>query len=31
MTVKASVAFGSATWAVSEMGMNRLGTWEREM
>jgi len=29
--VKAVVKFGSATWAVSEMDMIRLGTWERKM
>jgi len=29
--VERTVVFGSETWAVSEMDMKRLGTWEREI
>jgi hypothetical protein len=31
MMVKPAAVFGSETWAVAEMGMNRLGKEEREM
>jgi len=31
MMVKAVVVCGSATWAMSEMDMNRLGTGERKI
>ena len=31
MIVKAVVVYGSAKWAVSEIGTNRLGTWERRI
>jgi len=29
--VKPVVAYGSETWAVTEMEMKRLGTWERKI
>jgi len=29
--VKTFVEFGSGTWAMTEMVMTRLGTWERKM
>jgi hypothetical protein len=29
--VKIFVEFGSGTWAMTEMIMTRLGTWERKM
>jgi hypothetical protein len=25
------IVFGSETWALTEMGMGRLGTWERKL
>jgi hypothetical protein len=28
--VKAVIVYESATWAVSEMDINKLGTWERK-
>jgi len=28
--VKSAVVFGSETWAVAEIDMNRLGAWERK-
>jgi len=29
--LKPATMCGSETWAVAEMGMNRLGTWDRKM
>ena len=29
--MKPFVVFESGTWAVTEMGMRRLGTWERKI
>ena len=31
MMVKPVAAYDSKTWAVTEMGMKRLGTWERKI
>jgi hypothetical protein len=29
--VEPTVVFGSETWVMTEMGVTRLGTWERKM
>ena len=30
-TVKPAVVYGSETWAMAEMDMERMGTWERKI